>query len=180
MRVFFAIEFNDAIKGYIKEIQNKVRENSARGNYCHEENFHLTLQFIGEVGEVEFPKLKNCLDRAARQTGPFSLKLDRLGFFTREGRKIVWIGIKNEDKGLERIYNTLDTILYENGFQKDVKEYKPHITLSRATVFKAGFEEQLRKIKIDSKEIEVNKVSLMESTRVNGKLKYNAIYVREF
>lgn len=180
MRVFFAIEFNDDIKGYIKEIQNKVREYSTVGNFSHEENFHLTLKFIGEVGEDEIAKLKYCLDSAAGQTVPFSLKLDRLGVFTKEARKIVWIGIKNEDKGLEKLYNTLDTILYDNGFQKDVKGYKPHITLSRETVFKAGFDEQLGKIKIASKEIKVDKVSLMESTRVNGKLKYNAIYIKEF
>jgi hypothetical protein len=42
-----------------------------------------------------------------------------------------------------------------------------------------GFEEKLSKIEIDPMEIRVNRVSLMESTRVNGKLKYKAIYVKE-
>jgi hypothetical protein len=42
MRVFFAIEFDDSIKEYIEKVQNTVRENSIKGNFSHEDNFHLT------------------------------------------------------------------------------------------------------------------------------------------
>lgn len=179
MRLFFAIEFDDKTKEYIKDVQNIVRQNSVKGNFSHEENFHLTLKFMGEVERERLTKLKSSLDRAVEQIGSFSLKFNKLGFFTKEAKKIVWIGIKNEDKVLDKLYNTLETILYENGFPKDFRGYSPHITLCRETVFKTGFEEQLGKIKIDSKDIKVNKVSLMESTRINGKLTYMAVYVKE-
>lgn len=179
MRLFFAIEFDNETKEYIKEVQNIIRENSVKGNFSHEENFHLTLKFMGEIEQGNLTKLKSSLDRAVEQIDPFSFKFNKLGFFTKESKKIVWIGIKNEDKVLDRLYNTLEAILYENGFPKDFRGYSPHITLSRETVFKTGFDEQLGKIKINSKEIKVNKVSLMESTRINGKLTYRAIYIKE-
>ena len=179
MRVFFAIEFDDSIKEYIEKVQNTVRENSIRGNFSHEDNFHLTLKFIGEIGEEKLTRLKYTLDSAVNQVESFSLKFDKLGFFTKEAKKIVWIGIKNEDKSLDKLYNILEAVLFSNGFSKDLRGYSPHITLARETVFKAGFEEVLRKIEIDPMEIKVNRVSLMESTRVNGKLKYKAIYVKE-
>jgi 2'-5' RNA ligase len=179
MRVFFAIEFDDSIKHYIETVQNIVRENSIKGNFSHEDNFHLTLKFIGEVGEEKLTKLKYSLDSTVKQVQPFSIKFDRLGFFTKDAKKIVWIGIRNEDKGLDQLYNTLEAFLFNNGFSKDFRGYSPHITLARETVFMPGFEEKLSKIEIDPMEIRVNRVSLMESTRVNGKLKYRAIYVKE-
>lgn len=178
MRVFFAIEFDDSIKEYIKRVQNTVRENSIRGNFSYEDNFHLTLKFIGEVGEEKLTKLKSSLDGAVKQAEPFSLKFDKLGFFTKEAKKIVWIGIRNEDKGLDQLYIALEALLFNNGFSKDIRGYSPHITLARETVIKPGFEEKLRKIEIDPMEISINKVSLMESARVNGKLSYKAIYVK--
>lgn len=179
MRVFFAIEFDDSIKEYIGKVQNTVIENSIKGNLSHEDNFHLTLKFIGEVGEEKLTRLKYSLDGTVKEFEPFSLMFDRLGFFTKEAKKIVWIGIRNEDKGLEQLYNILEAVLFNNGFSKDLRGYSPHITLARETVFKVGFEEKLSKIEIDPKKIKVNRVSLMESTRVNGKLKYKAIYVKE-
>lgn len=179
MRLFFAIEFDNDTKEYIEKVQNIIRENSVRGNFSHEENFHLTLKFMGEIEQGNLAKLKSSLDRTVEQIDSFSFKFNKLGFFTKEAKKIVWIGIKNEDKVLNKLYDTLETVLNKNGFPKDFRSYSPHITLSRETVFKTGFEEALSKIKIDFKEIKVIKVSLMESTRINGKLTYRAIYVKE-
>ncbi len=179
MRVFFAIEFDDEIKKYIKEIQGFIRENSLRGNFSLEDNFHLTLKFIGEVDGEMLSRLKNSMDMAVQGMAPFSLNFKGLGTFTKESRKIVWIGIKNEDNGLSKLYASLEDSLYKNGFARDIKGYSPHITLSRETLFKAGFEKELGKIKVDPKEIKVSEVSLMESTRINGKLTYKEIYTKD-
>lgn len=180
MRVFFSVEFDDDTKKYIKGIQDIIRENSLRGNFSHEDNFHLTLKFIGEVDGKLILKLKQSMDMAVQGIVPFSLNLKGLGTFTKDSRKIVWIGINDDDGGLGNLYTFLENSLYKNGFAKDIKGYSPHITLSRETIFKAGFEKELCKIAVDPKEIKVRKVSLMESTRMNGKLTYRAIYVKEF
>lgn len=179
MRVFFAIEFDDEIKKYIKEIQDIIRENSLRGNFSREDNFHLTLKFIGEADGEILSRLKSSLDMAIQRIDSFSLNLKGLGTFTKESRRIVWIGIKNEDRGLGKLYASLEDSLYKNGFARDIKGYSPHITLSRETLFKAGFEKELCKITVIPKEINISRVSLMESTRINGKLTYKAIYVKD-
>lgn len=179
MRLFYAIEFENDVKEYIKRFQDTIKNNSLRGNFSHKENFHLTLKFIGEVEEEKLTEIKNSLDRAVNKIEPFAIKFERLGVFTKADKKIVWIGIINEDELLNSLYDSLEAALSDKGFPKESKGYSPHITLSRETVFKAGFEEQLKRIKIDPMEIKINKVSLMESTRVNGKLTYRAIYVKE-
>ena len=179
MRVFYAIEFSDSVKEYIKSVQNVIRENSIKGNFSHEENFHLTLKFIGEVDEKKLSKLKYSLDKVSGQVKPFSIRFDQMGFFNKENKKVVWIGVENEDKGLLQLYNTLETVLHAEGFAKELRGYSPHITLSRETVLKDGFEKQTAGAVIDPMEINVNRISLMESTRINGKLTYRSIYTRE-
>lgn len=178
MRVFFAIEFDDKTRAYIKSVQSMIRENSIKGNFSHEENFHLTLRFIGEVDENQLISLKSALNRAIEQTSPFSINFNKLGFFSREGKKIVWMGIKNEDKCLDKLYKALEDHLVSEGFQREERGYSPHITLSRETILKQGFDEQLKNIKVSSAEIGVSKISLMESVRVDGKLTYRAVYVK--
>lgn len=179
MRVFFAIEFDDETKGYIKDIQKIVKENSIKGNFSHEENFHLTLRFIGEVGEGDIGKLKGSLDMAVEKSKSFEIECTRLGFFARGNKKIVWLGIKNEDGKLMELFRNLEEALKENGYESEEEGYKPHITLSRETLLKEDFEMEFNRVKIKERKLKVSKVSLMESKRVDGRLRYIPVYVKE-
>lgn len=179
MRVFFAVEFDEETKKYIKDIQNIIRENSDKGNFSHEENFHLTVRFIGEVEQSEIDKLKTSLDEAVKHIKPFSFKFTKPGFFSRGNKKIMWIGTKNEDGMLNRLYNSLEYALSNNEYEKEDRQYNPHITLSRETILKDGFENELKRIDVKPLEVKVNSISLMESTRINGKLTYRPIYIKE-
>ena len=48
MRLFIAIQFPDRIKKALSYLQQDMRDIGIEGNYTKEENFHLTLVFIGE------------------------------------------------------------------------------------------------------------------------------------
>lgn len=179
MRVFFAIEFNDETKEYIKSVQNSIRENSEKGNFSDKENFHLTLRFIGEVASDEIEKLKNALDDSISNIKSFKFNLNNLGFFTKGSSKVVWIGIDNKDGMLNSLKTSLENSLLSYGYEKEERTFSPHITLSRNTIFKNSFENKLKSIDITLKEVTVSKISLMESKRVDGKLVYVPIYVKE-
>lgn len=179
MRVFYAIEFSDEIKKSIKTVQQSVQKLCLKGNFSHEENFHLTLRFIGEVDRREVEELKTCLDKAAETVEPFTLNFERIGWFSRGEKKMLWIGVKNQDNSLDKLYKSLSWTLEEKGYDSDKKAYKPHVTLSRETIFKEDYNEELSKIKIYSRDISVNKISLMESSRVKGRLTYTPIYIKK-
>lgn len=179
MRVFFAVELNDETKKYIKGVQGIIAENSEKGNFSHEENFHLTVRFIGEVEQNDIERLKKSLDEAVKVIKPFSFQFTKPGFFGRGNKKIMWIGTKNEDGMLNRLYSSLENSLSDNQYEKEDRQYSPHITLSRETILKPGFEKELKEIHVEPMKVNVNKVSLMESTRINGKLTYRPIYVKE-
>lgn len=179
MRVFFAIEFKDEIKNYLDSIQSDLKKYCTKGNFSRKENLHLTLRFIGEVDLNTLDTLKSVLDKVALCNSPFTLKLNNLGSFNKGNRHILWTGIQKEDNSLNLLYDSLQSILSENGFEKETRKYSPHITLCREALIDKDYFEEIKNIKLEPHPIEVNKISLMESTRVDGKLIYRPIHVKE-
>lgn len=174
MRVFFALEFDSELKSKMKKVQQVIVKNSLKGNFTSEENFHLTLKFIGDIKENEVEKLKSALIKAIEDHSKFNLNVKDIGNFKRGNKKILWFGI-NKNEQLNKLFQSLDQELFNIGYEKEDRVYTPHITIGREVVLK---EDSINiEQTIDFNEIvSVNRVSLMESTRKNGKLVYVPIF----
>lgn len=172
MRVFIAIELDDEIKKYLSEIQTKVKKNSIKGNFTREANFHLTLRFIGDVDDKGIHSLKRAIDETSKEFQEFELKLGGLGEFPRKDKKIIWIGLSEGIKELKDLFKRLENNLEKQGFNREERGLKPHITIGREVRVDKPFEDLKNEISIEPKLINVKKISLMESTRVNGVLSY--------
>jgi RNA 2',3'-cyclic 3'-phosphodiesterase len=179
LRVFIAIEFDKSIKEYLFTKQMHLKEYAAKGNFTIQENFHLTLNFIGESSPQQIEKLKEVIDTAIVNVLPFKLVLDKPGQFSKGNTKIIWVGTKKSNE-LDSMYGDLSKSLEQYGFKKDERGLSPHITLGREVVLKADFAEIIKAIHLTPEEISVDKLSLMESARVNGILKYIPIYTKAF
>ena len=53
MRLFIALEISPAMCTALAGLQTIFRQAGIRGNYSPEENFHLTLAFLGEVPDPD-------------------------------------------------------------------------------------------------------------------------------
>lgn len=180
MRVFIAVELQKNIKQYIAKKQDLVKEWSLKGNYSRVENFHLTLRFIGEINDDELERLKATINDIAGEFEPFNFTLGELGFFPSRNRKIVWIGIKQGERDLKLLFTKLETTLEKNGFPREPRGFKPHITIGREVRLKVDMEELISMINIDNIIVPVEKISLMESVKINDKLTYRPVYIKEF
>jgi len=177
VRVFIAIELDKSIKQYIGRKQEIVRNYSLKGNFSRIDNFHLTLRFIGEVNNQDVEKLKNVINQLTLEYKPFNFTLGNLGFFPSRNKKIVWIGVKSGEKELKSLFNKLEGFLETNGFPRESRGFKPHITIGREIRLKVDIEEIRNNISIENIVVPVERISLMESTRVNGKLSYIPIHI---
>jgi 2'-5' RNA ligase len=65
--------------------------------------------------------------------------------------------------------------LISNGFKIDDKKFSPHITLGREILLK---DNSVWDFKINAAE-KVNKISLMKSERINGKLVYTEVFAKQ-
>lgn len=179
MRVFLAIEFTEEIKEYLYKTQQRVKKYSSKGNFANKDNFHLTLRFIGEIKENELNKLKEAIDNTALNQEDFQLRFNELGQFPRGNKRIIWVGLKPEER-LDLLYSHLESQLEKHGYPKEERKFVPHITLGREVFLEKEFKEIESQIMMENMEMNVHKISIMESTRINGQLTYIPIYVKEF
>lgn len=169
MRVFIGVDFSQEIKDRLDTIKTKVQKNSLKGNYTLKENFHLTLQFIGDVNHNELLLLKKIVKNVVNEFGAFSIKAEGIGEFRRPQGNIVFVGV-NKSQRLNEIYNLLNDELRKNGFTFENRSYTPHITLGRQVKYNREF--NIKNLHFSPIEIDVNKVTLFESVRFNGVLTY--------
>jgi len=172
MRLFIAVNFNGAVIEQILEIQERLRAQSLRGNFTRPENFHLTLAFLGETPEDKADDLRRIIKEI--KTGPFELTFDRAGCFTHSGKKLWWIGTAPDCPGLS-LLNTIHRQLLEDlldaGFPADTRPFSAHITLGRE--IKNSGDVILAPPEIV---VMVDRISLMQSEHIQGKLTYTELF----
>lgn len=158
MRLFIAIDFNE-LRDYFIELQKLLPKNA---KLSLTKSFHITLKFLGEVQPDKVETITNTLKNIKFQS--FSVFLDSIGIFPTENYiRVVWVGLKPEEKILE-LQKSIDELL--KPLLKKEKEFKAHITLARVKYpeDKKQFLEEIKKIKIKNKKIEIRDFRLIKST----------------
>lgn len=169
MRLFIAINFNEEVKKLVYEKELALESKIINGHITAKNNIHMTLVFIGETNR---PKdVSDCIEKIDEKK--FNLLIKGLRYFNRNGKRLYYLDIKGCDN-LTKVYDKLYNELSLKGFELENREFKPHVTLAREVVLSEN-------VNIDSMNYEftVNKISLMESKRINGELKYIEIFSKK-
>ncbi len=129
-RIFVALEIPIVAKEYIYGLLLAI-DKTGKIKWESQGKFHITLKFLGETSVEKTNEVKNVLSDFVRNFQPFNMTLDRLGGFKRKGEyKILWAGFE-ENNELKKAAEYLDNRLSEIGFEKEEKQFFPHITLKR-------------------------------------------------
>ena len=158
MRLFIAIELN-YLKDYFAKLQALLPTNA---RLSITKTFHLTLKFLGEVQPEKVENIISLLRVVKFES--FNLFLDSIGIFPTENYiRVVWIGLYPEENIIE-LQKNIDESLKQI-FKKE-KDFKAHITLARVKYPEDEklFLEQIRKIKVENKKIDINEFKLIKST----------------
>jgi 2'-5' RNA ligase len=176
MRLFTAIIFDEDTKEKIYEIEEALRSISKRGSFTTKENLHLTVNFIGETKRLE--EVKQAMNQAAESIhyNGFILKIGGFGRFKRREGDIYWVGVEKGDI-LCKLQKQLVKELKEAGFfEIDDMEYTPHLTLGRRVMIKDDYNTKEFEAGIKPISMKADRISLMKSERLDGKLVYTEIY----
>ena len=129
MRTFIALDLPEAFADEVEGL-SRALEVVCTGRFVPTENRHLTLAFLGEVGETETRSAMAALDAACAAAGPVELRPCGLGTFGRSRDATLWLGIEKDPQlmGLaERVRKELSAF----GLACDEKDFLPHVTLAR-------------------------------------------------
>jgi 2'-5' RNA ligase len=179
MRLFIAVNFDDAVKKQLLEIQKLLRSQCTCGNFTRPENLHLTMAFLGETPEWKVASLLQtindvqALPEAAPEAMPFELSFTHTGCFTHSHKELWWVGADENCPGinhLKAIHSQLIKRLLDSNFSVDNRSFNPHITLGRE-IKHSG------KIILDCNVIKVivDRLSLMKSEHIGGVLTYTEL-----
>lgn len=92
-------------------------------------NFHVTLRFIGEVGEGTAADIDAALQlvKAPR----FRIELAGVGQFgAGEKTRALWVGVER-NPALLRLHEKIEHALMRLGLEPEGRKYAPHVTLAR-------------------------------------------------
>lgn len=166
MRLFYAVILDRNCKAALEAGCRALGPYLERGRFTRTENLHLTLVFLGEA---DLDAAKSCLHRL--RAVPFEIAIAGLGRFRQPGGDVLWAGVQPIE-GLLRAQKSLEDLARQAGFPVEDRPYRPHLTLARRVRLAPGTDLSGLDSLLPSRKMQVSAVSLMESRRENGRLRY--------
>ena len=101
-------------------------------NWTRSEGFHLTLKFLGNVGEDRISEIVHAIRGVTETFLFFVVSVGDVGVFpdTRSPR-VIWIGVKSVGDDLVRLQGGIEKVLGPLGFPPEDRPFHPHLTLGR-------------------------------------------------
>ncbi len=130
MRLFVALDIDDAIRERIVRFVEGVRNFAPDARWVRPESLHVTLKFIGEQPDPAVDKIKRELAGVAGETSEIHFR--GYGFFpTLKSARVFWIGMES-GRWLAQLAAMVDEKTASLGIPKEDRPFNPHLTLARA------------------------------------------------
>lgn len=129
MRLFVAVTPPGEAVEALRIATAELRERAPDLRWTSPEQWHLTLVFLGEVGDDAARELARRLSRAAARHPPLSLSLGGGGRF---GHRALWTGVQGDRDGLRRLADSAAAAARRSRLLVERRPYHPHLTLARA------------------------------------------------
>ncbi len=137
MRLFTAIELGDAVRFEAAALVGELRRRAermaprARVTWVAPDRMHLTLRFIGEVGDQQSQRIMSAL-RDPLALAPFVVQWAALGAFPSKGPpRVLWLGAGQGSEALCRVEAEISRRVVALGIPRADRPYSPHLTLAR-------------------------------------------------
>lgn len=132
MRLFCAVEISHDLREAARLAAAPLRATGAGVKWAGEDALHLTLAFLGEIGEERVPAASEALAAAAAKVPAFGAAFGAYGAFPdADHPKVIWLGLSRGEEELTRLADALRAELSSRKLPFDEKPFKAHLTLGR-------------------------------------------------
>ncbi|WP_185819644.1 RNA 2',3'-cyclic phosphodiesterase [Salibacterium salarium] len=143
---FLAIPLPAESKQMIARWKEGAKEHLIFKKWVHEEDYHITLFFLGAVSAEQLNGLSEKMRRIAEEASSFTIPAGETGYFGKPDQpKIFWAGAKAVPM-LVDIQRKIMAGCVEHGFSAEKREYRPHITLARKWEGTDSFQKEVKKV----------------------------------
>lgn len=135
LRLFLAVrpepDALEALEGVLASAHAAVPGDRLRWTTI--DKLHLTLRFFGSVASDAPERIGSVCRTATASTAPFTLALTGAGAFPSARRgSVLWIGVTEGAAELRALADRLNPPLDALAFEREEREFKPHLTVARA------------------------------------------------
>jgi 2'-5' RNA ligase len=159
MRIFVGIDIPSDIKKAIDIESDKFLKYCESYKKVDENNYHVTLKFMGELSVSDLEDLEDILRENIKGFKAFDVHLKDLGFFEKKDGNILWMGMGLGVGKLKEIHKAIDKGLFS-----------PHVTLARKVIVEDM--NTFKKNKTKELIFTAKEVIIFYSHRVNDVLTY--------
>jgi 2'-5' RNA ligase len=130
MRSFISIDITSKeLLDKVKSFQTNLENSACPMKVVEKENLHLTLKFLGEIGESSYKRIVESLSPSLSEFSSFEVNLKGTGFFPSiSDLRVIWVGMDAPE--IVYIQKDIDETLRTMGFKED-RKFVPHLTVSR-------------------------------------------------
>ena len=129
MRLFIALDLDEAIRNRIALFLDGVRGFAPDVRWVQSESLHVTLKFIGEMPNERVEEIKQSLSKV--ESGPLEITFRAFGFFpTPKSARVFWVGIESGPQ-LASLAKAVDDATASLGIPREDRAFSPHLTLAR-------------------------------------------------
>ena len=130
MRAFIAIALPDEIHRELVRQQATFRAFCPDARWTRVEGIHLTLKFLGEISEPQVKQVTAVLAPLGNFSR-FKVEVRGFGFFPDARRpRVFWAGVA-APPDLARLASGVEDAMAPLGFEREQRNYNPHLTLAR-------------------------------------------------
>lgn len=134
MRLFAAIDLNDAARGAIARLQRRLSERlgGARSpKWVDPFRMHVTLVFLGEVADAQVPGIVEVLSSSI-DAPRFAITFQGLGVFPPRGApRVLWLAVSQGAEALAAVHRHVVGRLERLEWTLEDRPFQPHVTLAR-------------------------------------------------
>jgi 2'-5' RNA ligase len=132
VRLFVAADLPAELRRRFVSIQEDLASAPLPIRWVRPDGIHLTLKFLGEVGESRLAGIAAALREAGRDIEPFFLEAAGAAAFPDRGTpRLIWIEVRGNIAAARRLASAIDSAAARIGFPAETREFRPHLTLGR-------------------------------------------------
>lgn len=178
MRLFISINLPANLKDALSNrLSNFKKETLNDIRWVKEENWHITLKFLGEIEEERVEKIKEKITYVARNNRQQSIRFSRIAAFpSLENPRVIFIGLDDTTRTLTKLYRDIGA-----QFSEKPGSFTPHLTIGRVKERAdkrkiSGLLKEYQELDFSPFELKIEKISLMKSVlQRNGPI-YEELY----
>ncbi len=134
LRLFISANLPPDLVSAIGDVQGQLKRRlrSLPLSWTRPEGIHLTFKFLGDTDPARVDSIVAGLQSAVVSHPSFTVTVAGLGCFPNLRQpNVLWIGVQDPEKGLQRLAAGVDAATARLGWEKENRPYTGHLTLAR-------------------------------------------------